>query len=210
MLSFKKAVKRDAKARIALIGISGSGKTYSALRLASVLGEKIALIDTEAGSASKYADEFNFDVVELTTFHPNLYIEAIQSAEQMGFDVLIVDSLSHAWVGKNGELELVDKAAKSSRSGNTYFAWRDVTPLHNRLIDTLLQSKLHVIVTMRSKTEYIVEDIKGKQVPKKVGMAPVMRDGIEYEFDRDSKCIISSSSFQIFPVLVFITSIPTS
>jgi len=183
MLSFKHAVKRDAKARIALIGVSGSGKTYSALRLAQELGEKIAVIDTEAGSASKYADEFHFDVLELTTFHPNLYIEAIQSAEQHGFDVVIVDSLSHAWMGKNGELELVDKAAKASRSGNSYFAWRDVTPLHNRLIDTLLQSKLHVIVTMRSKTEYIVEDIKGKQVPRKVGMAPVMRDGMEYEFD---------------------------
>ena len=183
-MAFQKATKAQSKARVALLGPSGSGKTYSALALAKGLGGRVAVIDTERGSASKYADEFEFDVCELASFGPQAYIEAIREAEAAGYDVLVIDSLSHAWMGKGGVLELHDAAVKRSRSGNSFDAWREVTPQHNGLVDALVQSRCHVIATMRTKTEYVIEeDERGKKVPRKVGMAPVQRDGLEYEFD---------------------------
>ena len=111
-MPFTKATKQEAKLRLALAGPSGSGKTYTALQIATHLGGPIALVDTERGSARKYADLFSFDVLELDSFHPERYIEAIHEAEEAGYAVLILDSLSHAWAGKDGALELVDKAAK--------------------------------------------------------------------------------------------------
>lgn len=181
---FQKATKHKALARIALAGPSGSGKTFTALNIAKHLGKKVAFIDTERGSASKYADLFNFDVLELDTFHPQKYIDAIKEAEVAGYDTLIIDSLSHAWMGKDGALELVDRVAKRSPSANSYAAWREVTPLHNALVDAMLECKMHVIVTMRSKTAYSQEkDDKGKTIIRKLGMEPVQRDGLEYEFD---------------------------
>lgn len=185
-MQFKKATKAQAKLRLGLVGPSGSGKTYTALQLATHLvpGGRVAVIDTERGSASKYADLFEFDVIEPDTFSPKVYVEAIQAAERAGYDVLVIDSLSHAWMGKDGALELVDAAAKRSRSANSFAAWRDVTPLHNEMIDAILGARLHVIATLRAKTEYVIEeDARGKKVPRKVGMQPVQRDGLEYEFD---------------------------
>jgi ABC-type oligopeptide transport system ATPase subunit len=185
-MAFQKATKRQAKLRLALIGPSGSGKTYTALTIATDLvpDGRIALIDTERGSASKYADLFSFDVQELESFHPQRYIQAIQEAQQEGYDVLIIDSLSHAWMGKDGALELVDKAAKRNPNGNSFAAWRDVTPLHNALVDAMLGARLHIIVTLRSKQEWVVDrDEKGKTSIRKVGLQPVQRDGLEYEFD---------------------------
>lgn len=184
MAMFTKAQKSTTKLRLALAGSAGSGKTWTALALASVLGKRVALIDTERGGGSYYADQFDFDSLELTSFHPDQYIKALYAAAEERYDVVIVDSLTHAWSGKDGALELVDREAKRSQSKNSYFAWREVTPLHNKLIDTLVQSPCHTIVTLRTKTEYIIEtDRNGKQVPRKVGMAPIQRDGLEYEFD---------------------------
>lgn len=184
MLAFTPAVKRQAKLRIALIGPSGSGKTYSALSVAQHLANKIALVDTEHGSASKYADTFRFDTLQLNSFHPNHYIEAIDAAEQAGYELLILDSYSHAWAGKDGALELVDREAKKLQSGNKFAAWREVTPLHNNLIEKILSANLHVIATMRAKTEYSQErDDRGRTVIRKVGMGPIQRDQVEYEFD---------------------------
>jgi len=180
-MQFKPAVKYQSRLRLALIGPAGSGKTYSSLNIARYLGDKVALVDTEHGSASKYADLFRFDVLELTSFSPQVYVDAIRAA--VGYDVLILDSLSHAWMGKDGALELVDRAAK--RAGNSFAAWREVTPLHNMLVETMLSSPLHLIVTMRSKMAYVVEmdDKTKKTTVRKVGMQPVQRDGLEYEFD---------------------------
>jgi hypothetical protein len=181
-MKFEKATKKEAKARVALCGPPGSGKTYTGLSIAQGLGKKIAVIDTERKSASKYSDLFEFDVLELETFSPDTYVEAIQTAEAAGYDVLLIDSLSHAWIGKDGALEQVDKA-KGDR-GNSFNAWRNITPMHNRLVEAMLRCKSHLIVTMRVKTEYVVEvNDKGKSVPRKVGLAPVQRDGLEYEFD---------------------------
>lgn len=184
MPMFTKAHSSSKRLRMALEGPGGCGKTYTALVIARALGDRIALIDTERGGASYYADRFDFDTVELHSFHPEKYIEALTAAAVEGYQVVIIDSLSHAWFGKDGALELVDRAAKKSEAKNSYFAWREVTPLHNRLVDALVQAPFHVIVTLRTKTDYIMElDNRGKQVPKKVGLAPIQREGLEYEFD---------------------------
>lgn len=181
---FEKATKSQARLRLGLMGPAGSGKTYSSLCIAKGLGPRIAVIDSERGSASKYAgDVADFDVCRLDSHAPRKYSEAIRKADELGYDVVIVDSLSHAWTGKDGALELVDRAAKRSQSGNSFMAWREVTPQHNEMIDAILQSRAHVIVTMRTKTEYTTEVVNGKTVPKKVGLAPIQRDGLEYEFD---------------------------
>lgn len=182
MGGFAKATKRQSRARVALIGPSGSGKTYTSLSIATALGKRVAVIDTERGSASKYADLFDFDVLELNNFDPRNYVKAIIDAGD--FDVLVIDSLSHAWTGRGGALELKDEAAKRSRSNDSFGAWREVTPIHNQLVDAILDAPMHVIATMRSKTEYVVEqDDRGKNRVRKLGLAPVQRDGLEYEFD---------------------------
>jgi nucleoside-triphosphatase THEP1 len=176
---FKKATKKQSKLRLALYGASGSGKTYTALEIAAGLGGKIAAIDSENGTISKYADRFNFDVVELNN-KKNIqeYTKYINEAEQAGYDVLIIDSLSHAWYAL---LEEVDK-----RKANTKFdfgVWAWATPIQREFIEAVLKSKLHIIATMRSKMDYIIENENGKSKPKRIGMAPVQGKDIEYEFD---------------------------
>lgn len=186
MAGFQKATKKNSRLRLALLGPPGSGKTFTALRIArGLVGPtgRIALGDTERGSASKYADRFDFDAQDMETFGPRDYIALIHEAERAGYDALILDSLSHAWMGKGGALEMVDNVAKASKSKNSFDAWRTVTPEHNNMVDAILRSRLHIIVTMRVKTEYVVEEVNGKKTPRKVGMAPVQRDGLEYEFD---------------------------
>lgn len=176
--------------RVALIGPAGSGKTYSALNIATRLGyKKIGIIDTENRSARRYAKAFpeRFQSLELSHFSPRDYIEAIRAAEQAGIEVLVIDSLSHAWAGKGGVLEMVDQSArKQSRGGNpsSFNGWREVTPEHNRLVEALVQCRMHLFITMRTKTEYVIDkDDKGRAVPRKVGLQPVQRDGLEYECD---------------------------
>lgn len=185
MVTFKRATKEQAKLRLAVIGLAGSGKTYSALAIATSLvpGGRVALIDTERGSASLYADRFAFDTLDLERHSPEDYVEAIAVAEQAGYDVIVVDSLSHAWAGRDGALEQVDKIAKREGRTNNFTAWRDVTPQHNRLVDAMLSCKMHLVATLRSKMEYVLEpDEKGKMVPRKVGLAPIQREGLDYEF----------------------------
>ena len=179
---FKKANKLTARLRLAFIGPAGTGKTFSALSIAVGLGGKVAVVDTEHGAASKFADSFDFDVCELKNFHPQGYIDAIHAAEQAGYAVVILDSLSHAWTGKGSALELHDQATAKTR--NSFTAWAAVTPLQNQLIDAILASTCHVIGTMRAKTDYVQQkDERGKTTVEKVGLGAVQRDGIEYEFD---------------------------
>lgn len=184
MMTFSKASKKKSKLRMALVGPSGTGKTYTALAIATHLGQRVAVIDTERGSASKYADLFAFDVLDLETFAPQQYVDALHAAASAGYDVVVVDSLSHAWIGQGGALEQVDNIARRSQSKNSFGAWREVTPQHNAMVDAIVRAPLHVVVTMRAKTEYVLEkDDRGKTVPRKVGIQPVQRDGLEYEFD---------------------------
>jgi energy-coupling factor transporter ATP-binding protein EcfA2 len=187
MIAFQRAIKREAKLRLALSGPSGSGKTYTALTLAQALagsGGKVAVLDTERGSASKYADLFEFDVLELESFHPDRYIEAIHDAGAAGYAVIVLDSLSHAWNGQGGLLEVHEQVVKRQATKNSYTAWAEVTPIQNRLIDAITSAPLHVIATMRSKTEYVQGEGKnGRTEIRKVGTAPIQRDGMEFEFD---------------------------
>jgi hypothetical protein len=182
-LHFQKAEKAASPLRMALSGGPGAGKTWTSLALATGLGQHIALLDTEHGSARKYADDFDFDVCELESYHPQHYIDGMVAAYNGGYDVLVIDSLSHAWAGKDGALELVDRARATGKE-NPFTAWRHVTPLHNKLVDTMLRLPIHLIVTLRTKVAYVIEeDARGKHVPRKVGTAPIQREGCEYEFD---------------------------
>jgi hypothetical protein len=183
-MQIRKAERKKSKLRLGLCGPSGVGKTRGALEIAKGLGGNIIMIDTEHGSGELYVHICPFDVISLAApYSPQRYVEAIKMAEKGGYTTLIIDSLSHAWAGEGGVLEMADKAAKASRSGNSYTAWRDVTPHHNKLVEAILSSPLHIIVTMRTKTEYAMEiNEKGKTAPKKVGLAPIQREGMEYEF----------------------------
>ena len=185
MSMFAPAKREKLKLRMAVCGPSGSGKSYTALRFAFALGKRVAAIDTEHGALSKYqglhpdGTPWDFDVVELQHYAPTGYTAAIKEAGRLGYDVLVIDSLSHAWEGVGGALDQVDK-----KGGNKFTAWKDVTPQHRGMVDSILGAPLHVIATMRTKTEYVLEtNDKGKAVPVKVGTQPVQRAGMEYEFD---------------------------
>jgi len=177
-MMFQKAVKQNLKARIALAGVAGSGKTFTGLTLASGLGNKIAVIDTENDRASLYADVFEFDKLNLTQHSPQMYTQAIQMAENAGYEVIVIDSLSHAWNGRGGALEMVNAR------GGRFQDWAQVTPHQNALMDAIINSRCHVIATMRTKTEYSMDkDNRGKTKVTKLGTQAVQRDGVEYEFD---------------------------
>lgn len=191
MATFRKAERRKSKLRLALAGPSGSGKTLSALLIAyGMAGDwsEIGVADTENGSGDLYANttkagvqigEYNIMTLE-PPYQPTKYIEAIKAAEEAGLKVLILDSFSHAWAGEGGLLDQQGKLA--DRTGNSWAAWRTITPQHNSLVEAILHSKLHVIATMRSKMEHVQTEENGKKVVKKVGMAPIQREGVEYEF----------------------------
>ncbi|AHI61359.1 AAA-ATPase [Mycobacterium phage Lizziana] len=182
-LSFKPATREASYARIALSGPSGSGKTYTALALGTALADKVAVIDTERGSASKYVglNGWQFDTVQPDSFSPLSLVELLGLAAGGEYGCVIVDSLSHYWMGVDGMLEQADRHAVR---GNTFAGWKEVRPDERRMIDALVSYPGHIIVTMRSKTEYVIEENeRGKKTPRKVGMKPEQRDGIEYEFD---------------------------
>lgn len=197
---FQRATRRRTHLRMAIYGPSGAGKTYTALRFAKGILEyrglpfevedeegraNIAFIDTEHGSASLYANLVPFDTLELDEYHPRLYMKAIDAAMEAGYQVLIIDSLSHAWVGKSGALDLVE-LAKSSYGGNRWAAWAEVTPLHRALVEKILEAsrKMDVIFCMRTKTAWDTEATPtGGLKPVRVGLAPIQREGIEYEPD---------------------------
>lgn len=179
-LQFKKATKEQSKLRLALFGPSGAGKTYTALRIATGLGIPIAFIDTERGSASKYADRFDFDVLELEDKTIGGYVEAIKAAAQGGYPSLVIDSLSHGW---QELLEEIDRLAKAKYKGNTWSAWSEGTPMQRRLVNAILDYPGHVLATMRSKTEWTTQEVNGRKQPVRVGLAPESGKGIEYEFD---------------------------
>lgn len=185
MIEIKKAERAQSKLRIGLAGPSGSGKTMSSLKLARGMAGpdgKICMIDTERGSGQLYAHVTNFDYIELKApYAPKNYVEAIQAAEDGGYDVVIIDSLSHAWTDEGG---LLDQADKLSKGGNRFTVWADLTPQHRKLVNGMLGSDCHIIATVRSKQEYTIEhdDKTGRNTVKKLGMAPVQREGMEYEF----------------------------
>lgn len=178
---FQKATKAKAKLRCAVFGPSGSGKTFTALRIAKGIGGKVAVIDTERMSASKYADRFEFDTCDLVDRSVAGYCDALDGAAKAGYTTVIIDSMSHAWQ----ELcAVVEKIAQAKYKGNTWSAWSEGTPMQRRLVDSLLDFPGHIIATMRSKTEWQTSTgDNGKSRPIRVGLAPEQGKGIEYEFD---------------------------
>lgn len=183
MIQIRKAVRKKAKLRLGLVAPSGAGKTYSALLLAFGMGGKVGLIDTEHGSGDLYADLGEYDIIQIEApYTVEKYLSAMAAFEKAGYTTLIIDSLSHAWAGDGGLLDQQGKIFDSGR-GNGFAAWRTITPKHNELVEAMLSSPCHVIATMRAKTEYVIEkNDKGKDAPRKVGLSPVQRDGMEYEF----------------------------
>jgi len=182
---FEKAERTHLYLRCALFGPSGSGKTMSGLRMAKGIAEKMgvpfAVIDTESGSASKYADRFQFDVDNLDKKTVDHYIASMEEAKKAGYKVLFIDSLSHGWRELTEE---VDRITQSSTSRNSVLSWAKVSPKQKRFINAILNYPGHIIVTMRSKTEWVIGIGKdGKTEPQKLGLAPEQGKGIEYEFD---------------------------
>lgn len=182
-IQIRKAERRVAKLRLGIAGTSGSGKTYGALKLAFGLGGKIGMIDTENGSGDLYADLGDYDIISISApYLINKYLDAIKAFEDAGYDVIIIDSLTHAWAGDGGLLDKQGKIADTGK-GNTWTAWRSITPEHNALVEKMLTSPAHIIATMRSKQEYVQEKNEhGKSIVTKIGMAPVQREGMDYEF----------------------------
>jgi hypothetical protein len=184
-MAFKKAERTKLWARVAIFGPSGSGKSYTALRIAKGLaqraGTRIAAIDTENRSLSKYADRFDFDVDDLGDKTIDTYIESIKQCIKDGYKVLVIDSLTHCW---KELLEEIDRIASKSFGGNSWAAWSKGTPKQNKLIKTIVEFPGHLIVTMRSKTEWSLgKNEDGKNTVARNGMSPEQGKGIEYEFD---------------------------
>ncbi len=179
----KRAVRKGQKARIALASPSGGGKTWTALELASVLAAedgRVLVIDTERGEASLYADDFAFDTIEWQPPFSPVELAQVVREVHSDFAVVVVDSLSHFWKGPGGTLSIVDDHAPK---GNSYVGWKVGTEAQDEMVAALTSAECHVIATMRSRTAYVLEtDERGKQVPRKVGMAPQQRDDLEYEF----------------------------
>jgi hypothetical protein len=181
-MEIRKSERRRAKIRLGIQGPSGSGKTYSSLLLASGLTNgdftKVCIIDTEGGSGDLYSGLGNYYIIQLMKpYSPERYIEAIETCEKAGMEVIIIDSLSHEWSAEGGVLDV-----HGNLPGNSFTNWAKLTPRHNALVQKMLQSSSHVIATLRTKQDYILQDKGGKLVPEKVGLAAVQRDDVSYEF----------------------------
>ena len=179
-MELRQAHRKQAKIKLALQGTSGSGKTMSALLLASGITtwDKIAVVDTENHSADLYAHLGNYNVLQLSNpFTPERYIKAIEVCENAGMEVVIADSITHEWDGSGGILDL-----HGNMAGNSFTNWSKMTPRHNAFVQKILESDCHIISTIRTKSDYTLTDKNGKMVPEKVGLKGIQRDGIDFEF----------------------------
>jgi uncharacterized protein YacL (UPF0231 family) len=214
MSLFRKAERRQGKLRLALCGPSGAGKTYSSLLIAKGIGGNIALVDTESGSGDLYAHLFDYQIATLAPpYTPQKYIDIIREAEANNIDVLIIDSLSHAWNAEGGVLDIAENTASKNELGK----WKFAKSEQKKMLHKILSSKMHVICTMRSRTEYVMEEnSKGKLSSKKVGLSPIQEKDIDYEFTSvfelsqgDNKAIASKDRTNIFGNLYFKPSTET-
>lgn len=180
--AFTPASKAGRKARLSIQGMSGSGKTWTGLSIAHGLseGKRFAVIDTEQGAASLYAGigGIEFDSCRMDRYDPRDLVRVLDAAAAHGYPTVFVDSLSHFWTGTDGTLDQVDKA-KSRYGGNKFAGWKDGTPMQKDMVAAILAYPGHVVCSMRSYTEWVLNGSK----PERVGMRPEQRKGIEYEFD---------------------------
>ena len=180
-MKFEKAKRSKCKIKVSIAGASGSGKTYSALCVAKGMVSnlnKVAVIDTENGSSHLYSHLGDFSVLTLgAPYSPEAYIMAINEAIKNGYECIIIDSLSHEWQGPGGIIDI-----HGQMEGNSFTNWNKVTPRHNALIQKIVNAPVHVIATLRSKTEYIMQQKNGKSIPEKIGLKSIQRDDCEYEF----------------------------
>jgi hypothetical protein len=211
IMELKIATRKKVKLRLGLSAVSGGGKTYSALLLAKgLVGDwsKIAVIDTENESASLYSHLGAYNTITLSApFSPERYIEAIKACENAGMECIIIDSITHEWDGKGGILEI-----HSAMTGNSFTNWSSITPRHNKFIESILQSKSHIITTVRRKTEYeMSKDSNGKTKVEKAGLKEVTREGFEYELtlnfnlDEKNNCTVSKDRTGLFMDKPFFT-----
>jgi hypothetical protein len=207
-MQLQRATRKQSKIKLSISGPSGSGKTYSALQLAFGIcndWNKIAVLDSENYSASLYAHLGAFNVLNLhEPFTPEQYIEAIQLCEREGIEVIIIDSITHEWSGKGGCLDIHEKETSKMRVPNSFTAWAMVTPRHQAFVEAIVRSQSHVICCTRSKTEYVMSERNGRQVPQKMGMAPITREGfdfevsIHFELDQQHKAFCSKDRTGLF------------
>lgn len=199
-MKIRKAIRKKARIKLALQGPSGSGKTYSALLLAKGLAtdwDKIVIVDTENNSADLYAHLGDYNVIPLSTPHsPERYAKAIDACIQQNVEVIILDSISHCWD------YLLDCHAQMT--GNSFKNWNQITPRHKSFIQKILTADVHVIVTMRTKQDYVLNFQNGKHIPEKVGLKAIQRDGVDYEFtilfelDANNKAKASKDRTRLF------------
>lgn len=184
MTQIRLASRKFRPLKIGIGGITGSGKSIGALKLAyGICGDwkKICAVDTENNSLDLYDHLGKFSVLPLEDKSPQGYMNAILMVENAGFEICIIDSLSHEWLSA---LDLADKTAKASRSGNSFAAWGEVTPLHNKFVSSWINTPMHIICTMRQKDEFVLEaNEKGKMAPRRVGLKNIQREGVDFEFD---------------------------
>jgi len=187
-MGFKKAVRENIFVKVCTIAASGGGKSYGNLRMATGFAqalskktgeeERVAYIGTEGSRDKYYASEFDYDLLQLKgDFSPETYYDALEEAIDGGYKVIIIDSITPEWVGKNGCLEIHSKIP-----GNSYTAWNKVTPRHNKFMDKILDSETHIFVTVKGKDKYVMEEVNGKQVIKKLNLGYQQRDDLEYLF----------------------------
>lgn len=176
-----RAQRKKSRARVFVVGASGSGKTFSSIQMAKGLGKKIVIIDTEFGSGELYDHLCEYDAHTIEApYAPVKLVNAIKGLEKMGYDVIIIDSISKFWNGTGGILEI--QQAEERRSGQGWQAWAKVTPLQEQIVDAILESKCHIIATARAKTHWLVDTSGDKMTITKVGTAPIQRKELEYEF----------------------------
>lgn len=198
-MELRKAERRQAKLRVGVSGVSGSGKTYSALLIAKGLAgswDKVVVIDTENGSAELFSHLGDYNVITLQApFSPERYVEAIKTAEKAGMEAIVIDSTSHEWEGAGGCLDINEKLANTKFRGNTWAAWSETTPRHRSFLEALISSPCHIVTTARSKSDTI--QTEDKKI-KKVGLKEIQREGFEYELttnftiDREGHYAIAS------------------
>jgi hypothetical protein len=202
-MKFEKAKKSKCKMKLCISGASGSGKTYSALKISKGLVgnlSKVVVLDTENGSSNLYADMGEFSVLTIEApYSPEKYIQAINEAITAGFECIIIDSLSHEWFGTGGILDM-----HSKMEGNSFTNWSKITPRHNAMIQHVVNAPVHIIATLRSKTEYVIQQKNGKSIPEKMGMKAIQRDDTDYEFtvafeiNRHHKATVSKDRTGLF------------